>query len=180
MLDLDITPPALPQIARQLTPSDIKRLETPQGFGLPHHKRISQRHHFLAKCLAAGLSVPDAASMSGYAAQTVYNLKNEPAFAELISHYGEQVEDELINLSGRLSRISADALDVLQDRLENDPDKISVSELREIAKLGADRTGFGPQSTNVNVDGGRLAERMHQARKRIEERRKLIDVTPEN
>ena len=48
--------------------------------------------------------------------------------------------------------------------------KISVGQLMELTKLGADRTGHGPQSStnlNVRVD---LADRLKAARQRVLER----------
>jgi hypothetical protein len=55
---------------------------------------------------------------------------------------------------------------------------MSLDTLTELVKMGADRTGFGPQSksTNVNVTVD-FGARLEAARRRVAER-KVIDVTP--
>jgi hypothetical protein len=53
-------------------------------------------------------------------------------------------------------------------RLENEPEKVPFSLLKDLIQLGADRTGHGPSTTqNVNVNVG-LADRMAAAQKRLE------------
>lgn len=177
-LDLDITPSEIPVILRQIEERDLARLQDAKSPAPAHHKRISQRHHYLARCIATGMKIHEAAIATGYQPTTVSLLQRDPSFQELVEFYGSKVDDKMLDLAERLQRLSADALDLLQDRLENEPEKLTAAGLLEIAKMGADRTGYGPSSTNVNFNGNALADRLADARKRVEAA-KVIDVTPE-
>lgn len=135
-------------------------------------KRLSERHHALARNLASGMSPSEAAVICGYALSRVSILQDDPAFQELLAFYRQDVELAYRDLHTRLSGLALDAADELADRLEENPETISVGQLMEVVKLGADRTGFGPQSSstnlNVNVD---LASRLQAARERVASRR---------
>ena len=76
----------------------------------------------------------------------------------------------LTDLREELFGLSADAIEELRTRLEDSPEKMSTAQLADLVKLGADRTGHGPQSsrTNVNVDVD-VAAAMQAGRKRVEE-----------
>jgi hypothetical protein len=65
---------------------------------------------------------------------------------ELIEYYSKQVGEIFVDFHKRLSTFSTDVLEVLAQRLEDNPEKFTVGELRELLKLGSDRTGFGPTS----------------------------------
>jgi hypothetical protein len=101
-------------------------------------------------------------------------LKADPAFQELLAFYRADVSDKYLDMHGVLAGLSLDAAMELRVRLEDDiqadEKKIPVNQLMELTKLGADRTGFGPQSSqlNVNVD---LAGRLEAARKRVASRK---------
>lgn len=161
-------------VLRPVEPHDVVALQSPAP-GAIEIKRISERHHALARALAAGLSEAEAAASVGYDNARVSVLKASPAFRELLDLYRDKVDTEFSEIAGRLAGLTKDALVALQDRLEDQPEDISVGQLIEIAKLGADRSGFGPsqkveQTINVN-----LAARMQEARKRLSMR----DVTPD-
>jgi hypothetical protein len=68
-----------------------------------------------------------------------------------------------------LAQVASTALDIIQDRLEDDEtvDKMSVAQLLEVVKTAADRSGNGPSTTQqVNVTVG-IADRLEAARKRM-------------
>lgn len=160
---------------RELDDADIALLGEEKGSVAPPLKRLSERHHALARCLASGsMSDSDAAITCGYAPSRVSILKADPAFQELLAFYRQDVNGKYLDMHGVLAGLSLDAAMELRERLEadieGDEKKITVTQLMELTKLGADRTGFGPQSSqlNVNVD---LAGRLEAARKRVEQRR---------
>lgn len=159
---------------RELDETDVALLREERGVKAPALKRLSERHHALARCLASGMEEADAAITCGYVASRVSILKADPAFQELLVFYRQNVNSKYLDMHGVLAGLSLDAAAELRERLELDIEaedkKITVGQLMELTKLGADRTGFGPQSSqlNVNVD---LAGRLQAARERVAQRR---------
>lgn len=159
------------EIVRPLDRTDLALLQEEKGSRAPALVRISERHHALARNLASGMSPSEAGIVSGYSASRVSILQDDPAFRELLEFYRADVQLAYRDLHTRLSGLALDAADELAQRLEESPGDVSIGQLMEITKMGADRTGFGPQSSstnvNVNVD---LAERLEAARKRVSAR----------
>lgn len=163
--------PVVAEVVRALDAADVALLQEEKGSAAPAIKRLSERHHALARNLAGGMSPSEAAIVCGYSLSRVSILQDDPAFRELLEFYRADVQTQYRDLHVRLSGVAADALDVLQERLEDTPEDLSVGQLIELSKLGADRTGYGPQTSqtnlNVNID---LASRLEAARKRVRER----------
>jgi hypothetical protein len=163
--------PLTPVIVRELQSSDLALLGAEKGSQAPAIKRISDRHHGLARNLAAGMSEGEAAVICGLSISRVSILKADPTFKELLEFYRADVTKEYLGLHERLANVAGTALDELQTRLEDEPEKITVNQLLATVAMGADRTGFGPQSSqtnvNVNVD---LASRLQAARERVRTR----------
>jgi len=164
-------------VVRELEPADLEALVTePRGTKAPPLKRISERHHALARNLAAGMSKTDAAFITGYDVSRISILLDDPTFGELIQFYRADVDRTYSDLHQRLAGLAVDAADVLSARLEETPEEVSIGQLIEITKMGADRTGHGPSSTQqVNVNVG-IAAKLEEARKRIAAR--TIDLKP--
>lgn len=162
------------EVIRPLDRTDLALCGTEKGSKASPLKRISERHHALARNLASGMPEGEAAIVCGYDLSRVSILKADPTFQELIVFYRKDVQNAYRGLHDRLFGLAMDAADELAARLEETPDTVSVGQLLEITKMGADRTGFGPQSqtTNVNVNVD-LASRLEAARKRVAERRAL-------
>lgn len=159
-------------VLRELDQADMSLLSTERGVKPSAIKRITDRHHNLARTLASGMGESEAAIFCGYTVSRVSILKSDPAFSELLEFYRADAARPYRDLHVRLSGLATDATHLLQERLEADMEleiddrKVPVGQLMELTKMGADRTGFGPQTTavNVNVD---LAGRLEAARKRI-------------
>lgn len=172
--------PVMAAVVRPLDSADLVLLGEEKGSKAPALKRLSERHHALARCLASGMSEANAAITCGYVSSRISILKADPAFQELLAFYRAEVNDKYLDMHGVLAGLSLDAAMELRERLEDemqaDEKKMSVGHLMEIVKLGADRTGFGPQSSstnlNVNVD---MASKLEEARKRVAARRELPD-----
>lgn len=162
--------PCSATLVRELDSADIALLGEEKGSKAPPLKRLSERHHALARCLAQGMSPGDAAINCGYVPSRVSILQADPAFQELLSFYRQDVNEKYMDMHSVLAGLSLDAAMELRERLEDDTQtdekKISVGQLVELTKLGADRTGFGPQSSQVNVNVD-LAGRLEAARKRV-------------
>jgi hypothetical protein len=159
---------------RALAAPDLALLAEEKGSQAPALKRLTDRHHALARCLASGMTERDSAMACGYVLSRVSILKSDPAFKELLSFYRDSTNQQYMDMHERLAGLSRDAVEELRVRLEEDMQleekNISVGQLMEMAKLGADRTGHGPQSNqtvNVNLN---VASRLEAARKRVQER----------
>jgi len=160
-----------PDIVRDLVPADLAAITSEKGSEAPALKRITDRHHALARNLAGGMAEGEAALVCGISNSRISILKADAQFQELLNFYRGEVNLVYQDMHEKLAGIASTALDELQDRLEDAPEKVSTGQLMELAKLGADRTGFGPQSqqTNVNVNVD-MAARLQAARRRVQER----------
>ena len=115
-------------------------------------KRIRSSHHEAARLVGLGKSNQEISLITGYTPQRIVQLKHDPAFCELVTHYQGQVEDLYIDTHRRLAGFTNDAMEVLHERLLEEPQKIKTSDLKDLLTLGLDRTGFGPKSTvNTNI-----------------------------
>ena len=141
---------------------------------------LRARHHGVARLLAEGVPEGVVAEMTGYTGPYISTLKNTPAMIELIEFY-RSPKTETAKLMGEKLRVVADmSLELIQKRLEDKPDDVSVSELTNVAKLGFDRSGNGPNSTVTNINEHRLVadeELKELARSaRRKDRDRIVDV----
>lgn len=135
--------------------------------------KLRERHHALARLLAEGKSPGEAALITRYSQSRVSILLADPAFRDLVTHYRELVNEEFVDFQAKLSELAIDAAHVLQERLEDTPDDLSDSLLLRVVEVGADRTGHGPSAKQeVNVRIG-LADRLREARERVEASRTI-------
>jgi hypothetical protein len=178
-LNLDITPRTRGRAAvlvgatfvRELVEADLAALAVEKGSSTSPIKRLSERHHALARAIASGMGEGEAAIVCGYSISRVSILKSDPAFRELVAFYVDEKDKAFRSVQDKLAGIASDALDELQTRIEDEPEKLTVTQLLSIVTMGTDRTGNGPSSTqNVNHNVG-LASRMDAARARLAERR---------
>lgn len=181
MLDVDVlrttgrAPRAVTgEVVRALDRADLALLGEEKGSVASPLKRISDRHHTLARYLAQGTAPGEAALICNYDPSRVSILLNDPTFKELVEFYRADVDRTYRGLHEKLFGLAMDAAEELATRLE-EPEQakeLSVTALIEVVKMGADRTGHGPQATNtnlnVNVD---LATRLQAARERVAQRR---------
>lgn len=165
--------------AGALTAADMAALSADRGTKPAPLVRLSQRHHSLARNLAAGMGVGEAAIICGYDISRVSILQSDPTFQELLKFYSHQVDAQYANLHESLSALSVDAAEELRQRLESDPTALSTGALIDIVKMSADRTGFGPQTkSEVSVTVG-MADRLRLARERVASRQLEALAAPE-
>ena len=115
-------------------------------------QQLRHQHHLLARLLAEGKQVTEAAEITGYSVTYISRLKTQDrAFRALIEYYKEQVAEVFVNVHERLAGLGLNTIEELQERLAERPDGFSHRELMELAELCLDRSGHGPTSTNKSV-----------------------------
>lgn len=129
-------------------------------------RRITERHHAVARLLAGGTSVSHVAVITGLTPANIYRLRDDPSFQELVEFYRADIHDTYRSMHAQLAGIGEDALAELRDRLENEPEKMSNTFLLDLVTKVADRTGNGPTTrstseVHVTLD---IASRMKAAR----------------
>ena len=153
--------------------SDVDLLHVKGSSKADSVQKISARHHRLARHLAAGMKPGQAAALCGYSNSRVSILRADPLFRRLEGLYREQVEELFADQGAKLAEVSHTALDLLMTRMEEAPEELTVAQLQDLIKLGADRTGFGPSKTieaNVNHNlGAELEARWEAAQLRKRE-----------
>ena len=147
----------------------------------PVLQRVTERHHKLARLLSLGLSEGDAAIATGFSLGRVSVLKASPAFKELLELYRDRVDEEFADFAEQLAGLSKDTILTIRERLEDAPDEFSNSQLLEMLKTTADRTGHGPSQrieNNINIS---LSEKLEAARRRAREAAlpQMRDITPD-
>ena len=133
------------QSLRDLTQADIAALEGPRGASLPRSiQRLRSSHHALARCLASGMKASQAALITGYTQNRISLLQLDPTFKALVADYRNESRDIMADLAERMTNLSLDAIEELQDRLADAPEAFSIGMLLDVVKATADRTGHGP------------------------------------
>lgn len=164
------------EFVRDLTEADLVALQSaPRMTEAITPKKMTERHHALARMLASGLRDGEAAALVGYDPAWVSSMKKSPAFQELMDLYRETKDLEFAEFAGRMSGLGKDAIVELQRRLEDEPEKFTNGTLLDLVKTLSDRTGFGPSTTTVNVQVD-LGTRLAAARERA--KLAMRDVTP--
>lgn len=136
---------------RALTIADLVAPDAPIQ-ELSPIKALRHQHHQLARLIAGGKRLEDVCLISGYSIAYVSNLKNDPAFKGLISHYEQQVDAIFIDVQERLRALGIHTVEELQARLAEEPNSFANRELMELAELCFDRSGHGKSHTiNNNV-----------------------------
>lgn len=136
-------PPARLEVeyVRDLTEADLELFASLPAFSTPPAlKRLTERHHALARLLAAGTPEGEAALILNYDVSRVSILKNSPAFQDLLALYRSEVNREFASVLDHMAGISRDALVILRDRMEENEDRFSNNELMKIATDFTDRT----------------------------------------
>ncbi len=189
-LSLDITTlasrgrkpePCSATYVRDLREGDFVLLATNRSVVPIDIKRVSERHHALARLLASGVSVSEAAAILGYTVSRVSVLKQSPAFQELLALYKDTKLQEFADVAAHMAGLSKDALLEIRERLEEKPEDFTLKDLRETATMALDRTGHGPTASQINVNiSADMGDRLEKARTRAlaAATGELIDVTP--
>lgn len=142
--------PALFEV-RPLTTDDIAVLKQGRGQKATIVQQLRDSHHLLARLIASGVRLQEAAETSGYSLGSVYRYNADPAFQELVATYRQEVavsHRETIDEYNRIliaNRMKAERQ--IADRLDDEEAAISTRDLITITRDAADRTGYGKRST---------------------------------
>jgi hypothetical protein len=136
--------PATATYVRDLTQADMAALSAPRGVLPRQIQRIRSSHHSLARCLAAGMKATHAAQITGYTANRISILQDDPAFKALLEDYRAEAKEIFADLNERMNNVSLDAIEELHERLLDAPEAFSIAMLLDVVKAFADRTGHGP------------------------------------
>lgn len=155
---------------RPLTEDDFDRLDTSRGYTQsPTVTRMRESHHTLARLLASGMSREQAALLTNYTPAYIRILCDTPAFQELLTLYTQEFIGQARDVQAQLLEVALDSLNEYRERLETRPEELSAKDLLSAAKLGLDRSGFGPTSTNLNLNAEISEERLRQLREMAEQ-----------
>lgn len=137
--------PFVCEFVRELVETDLRALNTPNRASAPKGiAKLRAAHHSLARCLATGMQYAQAALVTGYSYQRIAMLNADPAFQQLVADYREEAKSWCADFGARMSDLGLDFCQLLQERLEDEPEKFSTSTILDAIKIFADRTGHGP------------------------------------
>jgi len=138
------------EYVRDINEADLALMAIqPLGSVPPALKRITDRHHSLARLLASGVPDGEAALITGYDISRVSILKNSPAFQELLALYQSETRREFTSVLEHMAGVSRDALLELRERLEEDAARFSNADLVKVATEFIDRTVSGPEIADL-------------------------------
>jgi hypothetical protein len=142
-------------VDRELTPADITSLATaPKIGGQSIIARLKHSHHLLAQLLAEGRTAVEASYVTGYCESRISILQSDPAFQELIAYYAEQKNAVYLDVHQRLADLGINAMEVLQDRLEDQPKEFSNKALMDLIELTMDRSVAPSKGAPKGSGGG--------------------------
>jgi hypothetical protein len=156
---------------RPLTREDMLRLQDkrpPQG----RPKQMREQHHRLARLVAAGLRNEEILSLTGYSYNRLRQLREDPAFQELVSQYKDKVDeafargvDEFFYTSTSNMLRAERMIEEHLDDADESGEKVSLKTLMALTADRADRFGYSKKvvNRNENVDFAKMMEQIARA-----------------
>jgi hypothetical protein len=151
---------------RALSEADIASMWERQAEGakgIPRIKTLRYNHHLLAKAVASGKNLLECSQLCGLSVNRISDLKNDPAFQELVSFYAEELNEVYVDVHQRMAALGTSVLEELQERFEAEPEKFTKRELMDLFTTMADRSiatakgGPNPQQVIATGNGAGLA-----------------------
>ncbi len=137
--------------AEEISDSLLHQLPTEIG-AVPQLRQLRSSHHEIARLLAMGLKATEVSRRTGYSNSRISILKNDPAFKELLEFYSHEQEVVAGDMVKRLSTLTTDAIDLIQERLDEVPESFTNNQLTELIKTGADRSEAPPVTKSINLN----------------------------
>ena len=145
---------------RNLTREDLAILREKRPPPAPI-KQYREAHHRLARLIAAALPDYKIAEITGYSITRICTFKQNPAGQNLIAVYRQQVAERDFNqfdemrtaLFSNMLRAEKQ-IEAHLDNSDETGELLPIKVLDRMVEMRADRTGFGKQTTNVNVNVG--------------------------
>lgn len=131
-------------------------------------KRVRERHHSVARLIAAGTTQRLTATITGFTESYLSILLNNPAMQELVDYYRIQRGNAVEVVAEKLRAGAMGAVERLVDKMESN--ELDANALLGLAKLGLDRSGHGPRNTTEVIteshvyDHAAIAELNRKAR----------------
>lgn len=116
-------------------------------------QEMKSRHHMLAMVLAGGAPDEEAAFITNYSPGTIATLRCNPMFRELLAYYGSQKEKEWQSFHAKAAAVGLDVLQVLHDRVLNNPEEIKTKDLQTLMDSLLDRTVLPSKAAGVQGGG---------------------------
>jgi hypothetical protein len=150
-------------VVRPLTPEDLPFLTDPDLLpvpqALPTRKSLRYSHHRAAQLLAQGQTRYEVSLVTGYTPDYITSLQSDPAFKGLLAYYAGEREKIFLDTVERMRQVGITALEELQTRLEEEPEKWSRQDLMLMTKLlltdpmkvGANGGAGGPSGPAVDI-----------------------------
>lgn len=164
---------------RELTRDDLACLHDKRT--IPAVKKLRDPHHALARYIASGLSISEAAERSGYSYSRAAVLHADPSFQDLVATYRGKVDEAWVAAQDDVQRLAVSnmlkAERMLADKLDDMDESGETPSIREIVAITADRMdrfGYSKKTTNLNVNLD-FAAKLERA---IQRTAKVIDATP--
>ena len=141
---------------RDLGEADLPDILNPPKVAQPQGgpAKLRNTHHALARLIAQGVENNEISAITGYTPSRISTLKNDPAFAELVAYYSSQVKEVFVDVASRIAAVGLTALEELQDRLEDEPDKFTIGQLQSLVDSTIGPKAKGPQG---NLGGPAVA-----------------------
>lgn len=147
LLSSPLSPLAAREINEQSVPSPPAR---------PKLQELRSVHQKMARLFASGISAAEVAAQTGYSVGYVGMLRNDPAFAELIATYKGMAELEFIENAKLKAQLNRTAMEVAQQRLTEEPEKIANKDLfsliKETSEAPAQVLPPAPAPTQIQVN----------------------------
>lgn len=164
---------------RELTAADLEALALPRTATPKSLMRIHASHHSLARCLSTGMKQQQAALITGYSQSRISSLLMDPAFLALIEDYKSELKGTFADMFERMNDLSLDCIELLQERIHERPQELTVPILLDIIKSFADRTGHGPgQEVHLKVQNSDLIDRPPRETFEDWQKRRQIELDP--
>lgn len=141
-----------PAEARLLVAAEDGRRHAPK-VPLDAADKMRVRHHAIARLLAAGRKPAEIARIMDVTPTSISMLERSPAFQALLLEYMNAMDKEAIDSYTRLKVLNHLGIDELTDRLLNKAEEFKPAELLKLVEVTSDRTGLGPTSKQVTLNG---------------------------
>ncbi len=135
-------------------------------------KRIRAAHHRIALLLAFGYKQVEVAKMTGYSSNYISELLHDPSFADLLKSYQSQAIEIETDTFKQLSLLTVDSIAEVHERLLQQPEAFTNKDLLDLIKTAADRSGHGPTSTKVSLQGEIPPDELKKIREAASQRQK--------
>ena len=148
---------------RALTRDDLMLLHTERESadrqGTNRIARLRDPHHRLARLIAAGLKLTEAAERAGFSYSRACLLQKDPSFAELIAHYRGKIDEAFIGDVDEHHRAAFQNMRMAETQLaekleiaEETGEYLPTRDLIAITSDRMDRFGYGKRQTNTNIN----------------------------